>query len=326
MADTKQLNFTGPFAEMAESFILYKQSLGYKYESEKKMLRLFCEFTEQYPVEDCVLSKELVEAWFTDMNDVAIKTKELRISVMKLFARYMQSMGYSAYVIPKIKLKGTNNFVPYIFTHQEIASIFRTCDETKYEWRSRHTQLIMPVIIRLLYSCGLRVSEALNLKIKDVDLNNGILTLHQTKTGRDRYVPLSMTTLSCMKSYFAEIHSSPDENDLFFRKKDGRGYAVGTIHHYFKTILWKSGISYGGKGKGPRLHDLRHTFAVHALSRWVEEGKDIYCLLPVLASYLGHSNIKATSRYLRLTAEVFPQMMKSIEKHCASAIPEVTRS
>ena len=323
MIKGKQLNFVGPFAEIAEKFIQHKQSLGYKYESEKKILRLFCEFTASYPVEKCILSKELIETWFSEMNDISKKTKELRLSVIKLFAQYMQKIGYSAYVVPKVKFKGNDNFIPYIFTYEEITNILNTCDEMKNEWRSRHTQLLMPVIIRLLYSSGLRISEALNLKIKDVDLSNGVLTLHQTKTDRDRYVPLSMSTLNFMKTYFVEVHSSPDMNDLFFCKRDGSGFATSTIHKYFKIILWRSGISYGGKNIGPRLHDLRHTFSVHTLSKWVEEGKDIYCLLPVLASYLGHSNIKATGRYLRLTAEVFPNMIKSVEKHCATTIPEV---
>ena len=323
MGNLQYLNFKGPFAEFVKDFIQYKQSLGYKYDSETKMLRLFCEFTENYSIEECDLSKELIEAWFSNMNDVSAKTLELRRSTIKLFAQYMQRMGYTAYIVPKIKITSNNNFIPYIFTHQEIISILTTCDKMQYEWRSRHTQLLMPTILRLLYSCGLRVSEALNLKVKDVDLVNGILTLHQTKSDRDRYVPLSNSTLDFMKAYFFELHPNYKDNDLFFCKRDGSGFTTSTIHHYFKRVLWRSGISYGGKGKGPRLHDLRHTFSVHSLSRWVEEGKDIYCILPILASYLGHSDIRATERYLRLTAEVFPDMISSIEKCCSSTIPEV---
>jgi len=187
MTDKKsQLHFVGPFAELAENFIQHKQSLGYKYESEKKMLRLFCEFSNQYPNEGCNLSKELIEAWFSGMTDVAEKTKELRRSTIKLFAQYMAELGCTAYIPPKQKVRSSQNFIPYVFTHQEISFILRTCDSMKLVWRSRHTQLLMPVILRLLYSSGLRISEALNLKVADVDLTSGILTLHQTKTDRDR--------------------------------------------------------------------------------------------------------------------------------------------
>ena len=323
MKNIENFNFKGPFAEHAENFIRHKRSLGYKYETEKKMMRLFCEFSCQYPVDKCNLSKELIEAWFANMNDVASKTRELRKAIIKLFAEYMRNMGYPAYVVPKQKIRSTNHFIPYVFSHQEISDILRTCDSMKYEWRSKHTQLLLPVILRLLYSSGLRISEALTLKVKDVDLVSGVLTLRQTKTDKDRYIPLSASTLIFMKSYFSEMHSDSEHQNFFFRKYDGGSFCARTIYQYFKKILWKSGISYGGKGKGPRLHDLRHTFAVHSLSRWVYDKKDIYCLLPVLATYLGHSDIRATGRYLRLTAEVFPKLIETIESHCEFVIPEV---
>jgi site-specific recombinase XerD len=297
--------FVGPFAELAENFIRHKQSLGYKYESERKMMRLFCEFSSRYSNEDRNLSKDLIEAWFSSMADVAVKTKELRLSTIKLFARYMTDLGCTAYIPPKQKIRSTQNFIPYVFSHHEISNILRTCDNMKSEWRSRHTQLLMPVILRLLYSTGLRVSEALNLKMADVDLSSGILRLRQTKTDHDRYVPLSATALDFMKEYFLEMHSGKaDTENLFFRKYDGNGFVARTIHQYFKKILWRSGISYGGKGIGPRLHDLRHTFAVNRLLAWYEEGADVHDMLQILSTYMGHAHFEDTTYYLNASAEL----------------------
>ena len=86
-------------------------------------------------------------------------------------------------------------------------------------------------------------------------------------------------------------------------------------------MLFRSGILYGGKGYGPRLHDLRHTFAVHTLQKWVETGEDLNSMLPVLSVYMGHKSLKATSRYLRLTAEVYPNVIRQVETTCSYVIP-----
>lgn len=96
-----------------------------------------------------------------------------------------------------------------------------------------------------------------------------------------------------------------------------------TIYQRYRRYLQAAGISHGGKGSGPRLHDIRHTFAVHVLQKWVSEGTDLTAMMPVLSTYMGHSRIQSTARYLRLTAEVYPDLMKKVESACAYVIPEV---
>ena len=96
-----------------------------------------------------------------------------------------------------------------------------------------------------------------------------------------------------------------------------------TIYGKFSVYLKVVGISHGGKGQGPRLHDLRHTFAVHVLQKWVTGGNDLTAMLPMLSTYMGHKSVSATSRYLRLTAEVYTELLSTIEEKCAFVIPEV---
>jgi len=96
-----------------------------------------------------------------------------------------------------------------------------------------------------------------------------------------------------------------------------------TIYQRYRRYLVGAGISHGGKGHGPRLHDLRHTFAVHVLQKWITEGVDLTAMMPILSTYMGHVDIRSTAQYLRLTSEVYPDLMKQVEKTCSYVIPEV---
>ena len=118
--------------------------------------------------------------------------------------------------------------------------------------------LIMPVLFRVLYCCGLRANEALKLKGEDVDLQQGILTIRNSKNGKTRYVPMSAELTKVCADYDKTRLVGPPGSDWFFAAPDGGRYDIRAIYDTFRTLLWKAGISHGGRGKGPRLHDFRH--------------------------------------------------------------------
>jgi len=103
----------------------------------------------------------------------------------------------------------------------------------------------------------------------------------------------------------------------------GHCYDSNSIYHYFRRILWDAGISHGGRGKGPRLHDFRHTYAVHCLRNWTREGKDLTVALPDLSAYMGHAGARSTQYYLRLTAELYPDIIARLDDAYGWMIPEV---
>jgi integrase len=173
----------------------------------------------------------------------------------------------------------------------------------------------------LLYGCGLRVSEAVRLQCRDVDLKNGILTVREAKNGRDRLIPVAQSLLMVFREYRNDVIPWATDDDYFFMAPSRTILSPVTVYGRFRRILWDGGIPYGGKGNGPRLHDLRHTFAVHTLQKWVETGEDLTAMLPVLSVFMGHKSLKATSRYLRLTAEVYPNVIRQVEDSCAYVIP-----
>jgi integrase len=178
----------------------------------------------------------------------------------------------------------------------------------------------MPEIFRLLYCCGMRVSEVLHLKFSDVNLDAGILTIRKSKFNKDRLVPLAPTMTARLRKYASGLgqdRSSP----VFFSKADGKPYSKGTIYYFFRQLLWKCSIPHGGRGKGPRLHDLRHSFAVHRLESWYRKGVDLGVKLPLLAAYMGHKNLISTQFYLQLTPEIFPNIVNRFEQFAGHVIP-----
>ena len=315
--------FEGSFSELLVQFVQLKQALGYQYIADGEMLKRFSRFSLNYSIKDHTLSKELVDAWTEKRPNERDVTREKRINNIRQFTKYLVDIGYVAY-IPYCKTKVNRNlYVPYIFTQKQLLCFFAVCDDIQpHPQSNRH--LFLPAIYRLLYGCGLRISEALTLQLKDVDLKNGIVTIHGAKFSKDRLTPMSPSLLLYLKKYFLKVHGVSGTEDYFFIKKDKSPIALNTVYKSFRKLLWQSGISHGGKGRGPRVHDFRHTFAVNSLNKMVREGTDLYCALPVLSTYLGHASVTATERYLRLTEEAYPGLLDSVDKLCSYIFPEVT--
>lgn len=313
---------TGPFAETAYEFIKFKRSAGFKYTDETKCLSRFCRFSEKQGVTEIKISRSLAEKWIAPREGEAEKTRSHRITCIRQFAIYLNNLGYDAYIVPEVKGLNHHSFVPYIFTHEQIMSVIKAADKTEPCEVAKNMHLALPVIFRILYGCGLRVSEVVRLCYKDVNLEEGILTIREAKTDRDRYIPLSDSVKEACISYAEKMWWEKD-NDFFFPAPDKTMLSPMTIYQRYRRYLEAAGISHGGKGQGPRLHDIRHTFAVHVLQKWIKEEADLTAMLPILATYMGHKTVRSTARYLRLTAEVYPELMRKVENACAYVIPEV---
>lgn len=324
MRTKKTPDFYGVFAGLAKDFISFKQSVGFKYEAETKIMSRFTKFSDDAGITNAVLDKELVLAWIEKRPNEADKSREHRYSIIRQFAMYLISRDYTAYIAPSIHYKGSKHFTPHIFTHDDMTRIFENADAIPPRSVSPYIHKILPVLLRVLYGCGLRISEALRLTDADVDLEQGILTIKHAKFDQDRLIPMDESLTAICRAYRASMSLLPE--DFFFPARNHSQIAPLTIYNRFRDILWKSGISYDGKQNGPRLHDLRHTFSVHTLQKWTKEGNDIYCMLPMLSVYLGHESSASTGNYLRLTAEVYPEIVAITSETCGYVIPTVRRA
>jgi integrase/recombinase XerD len=312
--------FCSPLKEYIQGMIVQKRSLGYKYDGSSSRLLfkfdLFC--LAQGGAE---LSKELAQAWAEKRPNESAATLKNRVGVVRQLALYMTRIGVRAYVVPMGILPKVPDYVPYIFSNEELAVFFRQVDDCRYSAEVPQREWIMPLLFRILYGCGLRLSEALNLKVRDVDLHTGVLTVLNGKFNKDRLVPLSPGLLDRCRTYAARVHLFSDPTAYFFPAPTGGAITKGNVYKNFRRFLWKARISHGGWGKGPRVHDFRHSHAVGCLKRWVLEGKDLMTYLPVLKTYLGHYSISDTARYLRLTADLYPDITAKVEHTFGHVVP-----
>ena len=320
MITVTPVTMSGVFAPLAEEFVAFKRAQGYKYYSEAKDLSRFCRFTEQYGLTAPVLTRELAMDWTAPREGEAEKSRLHRVSLLNQFSKYLKLTGHEVCSLPSGNWK-QSSFTPYVFTHEEIGRIFLAADSIRPIAQARDLHKELPVLFRLLYGCGLRVSEAVGLRCRDVDLEKGVLTIREAKNGRDRLIPLSQSLLELLRSYRNDTASWLQEDDFFFPAPDRTILSPNTVYQRFRKILWAAGIPYNGKGNGPRLHDMRHTFAVHTLQKWVERGEDLTAMLPVLSVFMGHKSMRATSQYLRLAAEVYPNVVRQVEAVCAYVVP-----
>lgn len=315
-------DFVGHFTPLLRDFVAFKRSLGFKYECEADELHRFSKFTVAFGISEPMLTKELVRAWSAQRLDEGVRNNRRRIYPIRQFGIYLHNLGHDAYIAAPDPNARSFTFVPYIFTKAEMGRIFATSDQL-FPNRYSTLPLIMPVILRMLYSCGLRVSEAVGLRNKHVHLMDGMLEIKNSKFGKDRLVPMSDSMTRICRSYYRFVHPNSSEDDYFFMHANRRPITRDNVYRRFRDILWESGISHGGKGHGPRVHDVRHTFSVHTLQQAVKRGVDVYCALPILSTYLGHASVTATEQYVRLTTEAFPEVCAALERYCAHVIPEV---
>ncbi len=308
----EKAGFQDTLSVKCHEYLQEKESVGVKVEKPMMILMRFLRMCHAYgdPLDSA--SKTSVERWnMKDPNETP-RNHYYRATEVRRFMRYLAANGIDAYIDEDIR-RIRSDFVPYIFTHEEISRLFAAADNLPYTAISRQRVPVMRLLFRMLYGCGLRVSEALNLTISDVDLKNGILHIKYSKFDKERLVPMSESlTNHCIK-YAASFCNGRNKDSAFFQTPHGDHYSPRTVYYAWRQVLYYAGISHGGKGKGPRIHDLRHTFAVHCLQKWVENGVNLNSALPYLSAYMGHAGLASTQQYLRLTAEMFPHITKTME-------------
>ncbi|MBI4370573.1 MAG: tyrosine-type recombinase/integrase [Elusimicrobia bacterium] len=215
-------------------------------------------------------------------------------------------------------------FKPYIYSLKEIGGLLEAA--CRFEDHSRRDRCFawrtMQAMICLIYACGLRLGEALNLRIKDVDFSEATLSLWKTKFHKERLVPLSAEMANKLKEYLAlRIKRYPPANpeSPFFCHARGK-YAGRSIETLFRKLLVVCALSKPN-GPAPRIHDLRHSFAVHRLYQWYQEGEDILNKLALLSTYMGHAQLEYTQVYLTITRALLREGNRRF-KDFAEGIPQ----
>lgn len=321
MVEQIKPRFNSPLAPVMEQFVQTKQASGYQFRTGIAMLVRFDRYLCEKALAECELPRPLVCEWVAKRPNEHRNTQQARVSIVRQLARFMHHLEYQAYVPDRSLLsKASSNFSPRVFTHAEIQQLLRAVDQIPPTSQAPLRHLVMPEVFRLLYGCGLRLNEALRLRVADVDLAQGVLTLRDTKFGKDRLVPPDVALVQRLRRFSSQFGTRA-ANAYFFPTLHGGPWAGGTVYALFRELLHKCGIPHAGRGKGPRVHDLRHTMAVHTLLRWYRQGTDLDAKLPILSTYLGHQSLAGTQKYLHLTSELFPQIVVRTNAEFSEVIP-----
>lgn len=301
----KKQRFTGPMGSWMIQHLTLRRSLGYLYVSSEYTLDAFDQFLAiNFP--NCkVITRQMVVGYLDTTRHKLPLTRADHVSVIRQFCRFMLQFDLANY-IPEKGLVGPARVQvkPYIFTQEEVCRVMQQA--MKFNVKSEILPHTYSMIIGLLWVTGMRVGEVVRLRIEDIDTDNGILTIRQTKFFKSRMIPLLPSTTQKLIAYIDRRSCCGYSNtltDFVFINNRGKPCTIATTPKTLRTLMSRAGLKTD-KNRTPRVHDLRHSFATRWLMDIYQSGKDPNVYLPVLATYLGHANIANTQVYLHPSLEL----------------------
>ncbi|SEO16281.1 tyrosine-type recombinase/integrase [Cryobacterium luteum] len=290
------LVFAGPHGELFTGYVRYKRSLGYSISTGYQyVLREIARFIADYPVDPDVVSRVAVEKLTSRKPGEAVSTQCKRIAILRQFCLWLASTGYTPAIPPEGLVRDTTDFVPRIVAASEMAHILAIADRTASEQRR--------LLLRLLWCCGIRSGEACALAVSDLDISAGTILIRHAKGDRTRLLPMSASLWEYASGYLERCGLTAEGGTLpLMPTARGNVPRSNNAGAALSGIFGRAGV-LTRQGKPIRPHDLRHSYAVHALEKMVDNGTDIYVALPLLATYMGHADITSTEYYLRFTQD-----------------------
>lgn len=313
---SRQFSYKSVLAPYMNELISIKESCGQHTLRYKWIFNEFDTFLFEKGVDQPTITKSMIEEWrMTRIND-SPSTLYSKYTVWVLLARYVSRHGVACF-IPRMPnfTESRHTFTPYIFSHEQITNILTKSTALRQQNARKNSGLMcIPSVLRLLYSTGLRISEALSIRNRDIEFGKRHIIIKKTKNAAERLVPINDPLNEVLLQYekyrdlmpFTDL-KKPD--GYFFINADGTPCTDRSVTWWFRILLEQCGIPYLGNHNGPRVHDLRHTFAVHSLIQMSRAGMDLYACLPIISTCLGHKSLSATERYVRLTSEMYPEIM-----------------
>jgi integrase len=306
-------------------FIQEKGDAGYRYLSEEWKLKHFDAFCVDEGIVEPHLSRELVMKWGTRRDSETMATCSARVSVIRQFGLYLSSFGLEAY-IPTHFYKAVKKIV-HVLTDDEIKALFSAIDAYRpIKKVSSFCRLAMEykVLFRLIYCCGLRISEARLLRHKDVDLEQGIIRILHSKGHKDRKVYLSNDMAQLFRRYAITIATTYNCKSewVFPAREEQKCLSNVTIGLQFNRS-WRKTSYAADCDKKPTVHCLRHCFVVKRMNLWMRDGIPLKEMLPFLVKYLGHASANGSFYYYHQIDSSF-SIIRNNDKVGIRVIPEVS--
>ena len=302
---------------VVEEYAIFRKTLGEKFAVNGNVLKAFCKaMGTGSPLAD--IAPEQVSSFLMGVGPLTASW-HVKHNALLGFYRYAISRGFIARSpLPVVIPKRPPAFQPYIYSQAELRHLM-DATASYQRHRGRLDPFTVRTLLLLMYGAALRASEALSLRNADIDLPSAVLTVRDSKFFKSRLVPLGPTTTQALTEYArrrSEWGGSREAESPFFVGRTGKKIYLNTLEGAFQQLRAFAGLRRaGGPRCQPRLHDLRHTSAVHRLTAWYREGKDVQVLLPQLSVYLGHAHLAATQVYLSMTPELLHQASLRFEQY-----------
>jgi integrase/recombinase XerD len=290
-------------------YISLRQAMGFKLNEAQRLLPQFIDFLEHQGSE--YITTDLAVKWATMPNTVQPAERAKRLSLVRVFSRFCCSIDPRT-EIPPIGLLPfhPHRASPYIYSDIEINKLLQAAGQLPSPTGLRAYTYV--TVFGLLAVTGMRISELVSLENKDVNIDLAELTIRDTKFGKSRWLPLHPTTQQILHQYVLKRdHQYPiPQSSRFFVSETGAGLFSCTVRATFIKLSRKVGLRGIADSHGPRLHDLRHRFAVQTLLRWYQDGVDVNQHLPELSTYLGHVKVSDTYWYITATPQLLQLALK----------------
>ena len=302
-------------ASTIADYIRHSRSLGKRFVREEAVLTAFSRSVGKIPLRD--ISPAMIRQ-FVNRDGTSDATKANKQSALKGLFRYVLTRGHlKSSPMPSFeRTRGAPSFTPYIYSEAELKRILAAVPAATGHGRCGIRADTLRTFVLLLYGAGLRRGEARRLKVEDVDLHRSLLHIKDTKFFKTRIVPISACLTKVLSAFVAKHHGrwSRGGEELLLSQKDGTPLNDAVLTEAFRRLRTHAGIKRdGGARNQPRLHDLRHSAAVHRVTSWYRSGADVNDLLPKLSIYLGHKNLVGTQRYLTMTEELLAEASRRFE-------------
>lgn len=302
--------------EALQEYLELRRGLGFKMREAAVLLSRFVAFMVERRAPS--ITTRLALEWVEQATTVRPAERARRLVFVRGFARH-RSATDPLTEIPSASLMPyrTSRARPYLYSEQDVRRLLAAALQMPTRWPSTPLRpWVFHCLLGLLSVTGLRISEALDLKLEDVDLDQAVLTIRAAKFGRSRLVPLHPSTVTVLARYLRrrKKYLAPSRSDYVFVSNRGTRLDGGRVRKAFYALSRRIGLRAPGARNGPRLHDFRHRFAIRVLTHWYESGEDPARRLPVLSTYLGHVYVVGTYWYLSDAPELMAQAMARLEQ------------
>lgn len=308
-----QASFESPLAEMMETFVMHKRIQGFDYTSQVKALKFFDRFLCRRGCFDGILLGEHFHEYLGTLSHLHPKTRECRLGVVHQFSLYFNAYHPESQVMPlRLQPPLTRSIRFYRLSSAEVCELMHASETLGPKGGLRGA--CIQFLIGLLYTTGLRISEAINLNLGDIDLEGNTLFIHRGKFGKDRLIAQSPSTRNALNEWLLlrSLHTGVGNSAPLFASAPNKRLTCKQANLSFRKLCQQCGLI---GAPPPRLHDLRHNYASECLTRWRREGKEIQTLLPVLSTAMGHVDPCSTQHYLHIDATTLRDASEKIHDH-----------